>query len=60
MLCVSISGAAIPIEQRAAEEITVPAAPAGTKALNFAFDITPAELVSAIVTEKRLIRKSVK
>src|SRR5579863_4824336 len=50
------SGAAIPLEQRAAEEITVPAAPAGTKALNFAFDITPAELVSAIVTEKRLIQ----
>ncbi len=50
------SGAAIPLEQRAAEEITVPAAPAGTKALNFAFDVTPAELVSAIVTEKRLIQ----
>jgi methylthioribose-1-phosphate isomerase len=49
------AGAAIPLEQRAAEEITVPAAPTGTKALNFAFDITPAELVSAIVTEKRLI-----
>jgi methylthioribose-1-phosphate isomerase len=31
---------------------TVPAAPAGTKAHNFAFDITPAEPVSAIVTEK--------
>ena len=50
------AGAAIPLEQRAEEEITVPAAPAGTRALNFAFDITPAELVSAIVTEKRLIR----
>jgi methylthioribose-1-phosphate isomerase len=49
------AGAAIPLEQRADEEITVPAAPAGTKALNFAFDITPAELVSAVVTEKRLI-----
>ena len=49
------SGAAIPIEQRADDEVTVPAAPAGTKALNYAFDITPAELVSAVVTEKRLI-----
>jgi methylthioribose-1-phosphate isomerase len=50
------AGAAIPLEQRPGEEITVPAAPAGTKALNFAFDITPAELVSAVVTEQRLIR----
>ena len=49
------TGAAIPIELRADSEITVPAAPAGTKALNYAFDVTPAELVSAVVTEKRLI-----
>jgi S-methyl-5-thioribose-1-phosphate isomerase len=49
-------GAAIPLEQRADEEITLPAAPPGTKALNFAFDVTPASLVSAIVTEARLIR----
>src|SRR5580658_4659702 len=51
------SGAAIPLEQRADEEVTVPAAPAGTKALNLAFDITPAELVTAVVTEDRLIRR---
>ena len=50
------TGAAIPLEQRADSEITVPAAPAGTKALNLAFDITPAELISAIVTETRLIQ----
>jgi methylthioribose-1-phosphate isomerase len=49
------AGAEIPLEQRADEEITVPAAPEGTRALNFAFDITPAELVSAVVTEDRLI-----
>jgi S-methyl-5-thioribose-1-phosphate isomerase len=49
-------GAAIPIELRADSEVTVPAAPAGTKALNYAFDVTPAELVSAVVTEKRLIQ----
>jgi methylthioribose-1-phosphate isomerase len=49
-------GAAIPIEQRPDEEIAHPAAPPGTKALNFAFDVTPAALVSAIVTETRLIR----
>ena len=44
---------------RPADEIThilgVPAAPAGTRALNYAFDVTPAELVTAIVTENRLI-----
>ncbi|MGD0244169.1 MAG: S-methyl-5-thioribose-1-phosphate isomerase [Streptosporangiaceae bacterium] len=49
------SGADIPIEQRADEEITVPAAPAGTRALNVAFDITPRALVTAIVTEERVI-----
>ena len=49
------AGAAIPIEQRADEEVTVPAAPAGTRAVNLAFDITPAELVTAVVTEERLI-----
>ena len=50
------SGAAIPIELRADEEVTGQAAPPGTRALNFAFDITPAELVSAVVTEKRVIQ----
>jgi S-methyl-5-thioribose-1-phosphate isomerase len=50
------TGAAIPLEQRADEEVTAPAAPAGTKALNLAFDITPAGLVTAVVTEDRLIR----
>jgi methylthioribose-1-phosphate isomerase len=50
------SGAAIPIEQRADEEIAVPAAPPGTRALNYAFDVTPVSLVSAVVTESRVIR----
>jgi methylthioribose-1-phosphate isomerase len=49
------SGAAIPIEQRPDEEVTAPAAPAGTRAVNLAFDITPAELVTAVVTEERVI-----
>jgi methylthioribose-1-phosphate isomerase len=40
------SGDAIPIEERDAAEV----AP-GLPALNFAFDVTPAELVTAIVTE---------
>jgi methylthioribose-1-phosphate isomerase len=52
------AGTAIPLERRADAEVTVPAAPAGTKALNYAFDITPADLVSAIVTEQRLIQDS--
>ena len=47
----------IPLELRADEEVThvlgVPAAPAGTRALNYAFDVTPADLVTAIVTENR-------
>jgi methylthioribose-1-phosphate isomerase len=49
------TGAAIPIEQRADEEVTAPAAPAGTRAVNLAFDVTPAELVTAVVTEERVI-----
>jgi S-methyl-5-thioribose-1-phosphate isomerase len=52
-------GDLIPLEQRPAGEVThvlgVPVAPAGTRALNYAFDVTPAELVTAIVTESRLI-----
>ena len=51
------TGAAIPIEQRADEEVTAPAAPAGTRAVNLAFDVTPAELVTAVVTEERLIAR---
>jgi S-methyl-5-thioribose-1-phosphate isomerase len=54
------SGADIPLELRADEEVTsfqgVLAAPAGTRALNYAFDVTPADLVTAIVTENRVIR----
>jgi methylthioribose-1-phosphate isomerase len=53
------SGKQIPLERRPEDEVThvlgVLAAPAGTRALNYAFDVTPAELVTAIVTEDRLI-----
>ena len=49
------SGADIPIERRAAAELTSieghPIAPAGFAADNRAFDVTPADLVTAIVTE---------
>jgi methylthioribose-1-phosphate isomerase len=49
-------GAAIEVEQRAAEEVTrlagVTIAPAGTPGYNPAFDVTPPGLISAIVTER--------
>jgi methylthioribose-1-phosphate isomerase len=51
----SATGAEIPIEERDADEVTtvagIPIAPAGAPARNLAFDVTPAELVAAIVTE---------
>jgi methylthioribose-1-phosphate isomerase len=47
------SGADIPIEERDPAEI---AAPGGAPAANWAFDVTPAELVSAIVTEAGVLR----
>jgi methylthioribose-1-phosphate isomerase len=54
-------GAAIPIEERAPEEVTHPlglaAAPAGVRAFNPAFDVTPAELVSALVTERGVVHR---
>jgi S-methyl-5-thioribose-1-phosphate isomerase len=54
------SGADIPIELRDDDEVTsfhgMRAAPMGTRALNYAFDVTPADLVTAIVTEDRVIR----
>lgn len=31
-------------------------APAGTRTLNPAFDVTPASLITAIVTDRRVIR----
>jgi methylthioribose-1-phosphate isomerase len=49
------TGDSIAIEERDAGEVTRlgghPIAPDGTPAANFAFDVTPAELVTAIVTE---------
>lgn len=53
-------GAAIPIEERAASEVTHPlglaTVPAGVRAFNPAFDVTPAELVSALVCERAVVR----
>jgi methylthioribose-1-phosphate isomerase len=45
------NGASIPIEERRPEEVLGNAAPPGADALNIAFDVTPAELVTALVTE---------
>ncbi|NNE44032.1 MAG: S-methyl-5-thioribose-1-phosphate isomerase [Gemmatimonadetes bacterium] len=54
------SGAEIPIEQRAEDEVTEPRgmriAPLGVKALNPAFDVTPNKFVTAIITEKGVAR----
>jgi methylthioribose-1-phosphate isomerase len=54
------NGDAIPIEERASEEITegfgVRTAPAQVRCYSPAFDVTPAELITGIVTEKGLIR----
>ncbi|MGQ0805827.1 MAG: S-methyl-5-thioribose-1-phosphate isomerase [Actinomycetota bacterium] len=54
------SGADIPVERRPAEEIVQIAgdriAPVGIAVENRAFDVTPAELISAIVTEVGIVR----
>lgn len=53
------TGEAIPLEERAAEEIMgyggVQWAPAGVNVRNPVFDITPAELVSALITERGVV-----
>ena len=53
-------GAAIHIEERGADEVVafrgVRAAPEGTRTLNPAFDVTPASHITAIVTDRRVIR----
>ena len=55
------SGKQIPIEERKPEEVThfagVPITPKGTKVFNPAFDVTPNELISGIVTEYGIIRR---
>jgi len=54
------SGDGIPIEQRDAREITHgfgrQTAPDGASVYNPAFDVTPARLISGIITEKGMIR----
>jgi methylthioribose-1-phosphate isomerase len=54
------TGAGIPIEERAAEEVTEGfgrrTAPAGVKVYSPAFDVTPAALIAGIVCEKGVLR----
>ena len=53
------SGEGIPIEERAAEEVTLfrgqSTAPAGVRVFNPAFDVTPARLVTAIITDRGVV-----
>src|SRR5690606_17212309 len=53
------TGAEIPIEQRAADEVTHGfgrrTAPEGVDVYNPAFDVTPAELIAGIITERGVI-----
>jgi methylthioribose-1-phosphate isomerase len=56
-------GAHIPIEERSLEEVltfptragSVPIAPEGVRAMNPAFDVTPARMIAAIFTERGVV-----
>ncbi|QWR78708.1 S-methyl-5-thioribose-1-phosphate isomerase [Candidatus Magnetomonas plexicatena] len=55
------TGDSIPIEERAADEVTnvfgkCKIAPEGVKVRNIAFDVTPARYITAIITEKGAFR----
>ncbi|HCG76919.1 TPA: S-methyl-5-thioribose-1-phosphate isomerase [bacterium] len=58
------NGEKIPIEERKGSEVTQPfavrIAPAGIKVYNPAFDVTPASLITGIITEKGIIRPPLK
>jgi len=55
------SGAGIPIELRDSEEVThgfgKQTAPDGVKVYNPAFDVTPAEYIAGIITERGILRR---
>lgn len=55
------TGEEIPIEERDVKEVThikdIQLAPEGVEVGNFAFDVTPNEIVDAIITEKGVARK---
>jgi S-methyl-5-thioribose-1-phosphate isomerase len=50
------TGADVPIEDRDPAEVLGSVAPAGAGAMNPAFDVTPHHLVTAIVTDTRVVR----
>ncbi|HJR16557.1 MAG TPA: S-methyl-5-thioribose-1-phosphate isomerase [Gemmatimonadales bacterium] len=54
------NGAAIPIEQREADEVAswngTRTAPAGVRVWNPAFDVTPAELITGIITDRGIFK----
>ncbi|MEN6374920.1 MAG: S-methyl-5-thioribose-1-phosphate isomerase [Smithella sp.] len=56
-----MTGSSIPIEERSGAEVTslrnVQTAPDGMKVYNPAFDVTPHRYISAIITEKGILRK---
>lgn len=56
----SADGSAIPIEERSPDEITgyrgTRWAPEGVRVRNPAFDVTPADLITAIICEKAVVR----
>lgn len=56
------NGEKIPIEERDVREVThikdIPVAPCGIKVRNPAFDVTPNKFITAIITEKGVVRKS--
>jgi len=55
------SGDRIPIEQRHRDEVArpygIPLVPDAAEVMNPAFDVTPAELVTAIITERGIVEK---
>jgi methylthioribose-1-phosphate isomerase len=55
------SGEEIPIEERSPEEVKncfgCQVAPEGSDALHLGFDVTPAELIDAIITERGIVEK---
>ena len=54
------NGGHIPVEQRGGEEVTgfagVPTGPVGVQTWNPAFDVTPHELLTAVITERGVLR----
>lgn len=56
----TLTGDDIEVEDRGADEVTsirgIPVAPPGTAAINPAFDITPVDLITALVTNRRVVR----